>query len=228
MDCSINGIDECLRNVTLRSKCFEGLEKLPDATPGRQTALEYMDKIKAPFDTYAIYQQLVALLSSAEMIPFILEWAITPLRAGAHKVYVGANLLRFASMDGMQLQVAIHEFLVRLDVHTKVKKQDVYLLVAELVRTGYFSVAVYLRWIIAKGGLSKVGVLDEVGCYFALPGLELTDTAELPMLPLAVGRDSLPVDLSATEEPAQDLTKRTFIRLPGGDICSRPGHGLDS
>lgn len=163
MDCSISGIDECLRNVTLRNRYFDGLEKLPATASGRQKAVVFLDNIKTPFDTHAIYTHLVALLSSTELVPFILEWAVTPLRTGTHRVHIAANLLRFASTDGVQIQIAIQEFLLKLDVHTKVKKYDVYLLVAELVRTGYFSVAFYMRWLIAKGGLSKVAVLDEVG-----------------------------------------------------------------
>lgn len=177
MDCSISGIDECLRNVTLRNRYFDGLEKPAATVSGRQKAVAYLDNIATPFNAHAIYQQLVALLSSTELVPFILEWAVTPLRTGIHRVYIGANLLRFVALDGVQIQVAIQEFLVRLDVHTKVKKYDVYLLVAELVRTGYFSVAFYIRWLIAKGGISKVGVLDEVGAtshFFVLAGPKLT------------------------------------------------------
>lgn len=154
-----------MRNVSLRISYFDGLKdasKSPSVVSDRRKAVEYLDGIELPFNAHDIYQQLSFLLSPADLVPRVFEWAVTSLRTGQYRIYLGAELLRLASVDGFNIQTSVMEFLNRLEVYTKIKKHDVYLLISELVRTEYFSIAVYLRWLIAKGGLAKINHFDEV------------------------------------------------------------------
>lgn len=159
----------CLGNLSLRNNyfiCSKDCPPDPDpATPivsNRRKAISYLDAIEMSLDTRVIYRQLNTLLSVEHLVLCVFEWAVTALRSGRRRVYLGAELLRLASLDGSDIQALVMDFLGRLDVHTKVNPQHVYLLVSELVRTDCFSIAIYMRWLIAKGGLSKIGSLKEV------------------------------------------------------------------
>lgn len=164
----------CLGNLSLRNNyfvCSKDCPPDPDpATPivsNRRKAISYLDAIEMPLDTLAIYRQLNSLLSVEHLVLCVFEWAVTALRSGRHRVYLGVELLKLASLDGSDIQALMMDFLGRLDIHTKVNTHHVYLLVSELVRTDFFSIAIYMRWLIARGGLSKVCYLNEVGFFFA-------------------------------------------------------------
>jgi mediator of RNA polymerase II transcription subunit 12 len=170
----------CLENVALRNTLFDGPNGASNCTStasGRRKAVGYLDNLALPFNTETIYQHLSALLSDGDLVSCIFEWAVTSLRTGQYRVYLGASLLRYIASEPryLDIQTPILEFLANLDVHTKVKKHDVFLLIAELVRTAYFSIGAYLKWLIAKGVMSKVDFLDEVRSTTASnPGVGLT------------------------------------------------------
>lgn len=156
----------CLDNVIRRNQNFSATGASPGAklaASARRKAVEYLDSAVLPFNAVAIFQQLGKQLSRKELVPCIFEWAVTSLRSGQHRVYLGAELLRLAKKEKLDIQIPIIEFLSRLDAHTKVKKYDVYLLISELVRSECFSFAVYMRWLISKGGIKGQDGLGEVG-----------------------------------------------------------------
>lgn len=165
----------CLQNVTRRNNNFDGSKASSDSTSAvsaRRKAVDYLDSVTLPFDAVTIFQQLNMQLNRKDIVPCIFEWSVTTLRTGPYRVYLGAELLRLASQDSLNIQVPIMEFLGRLELHTKVKEYDVYLLVSELVRTELFSIAVFMRWLIAKGGIKGLG---EVGPSLLIYGSRLTD-----------------------------------------------------
>lgn len=79
-----------------------------------------------------------------------------------HRVYIAAALLRTAGKTGVQVQ---EQVLVFLEGFGRVvgRKEDVYLLVAELVRSKTFAVAAYMKWLIARGSLYGFDSMHKVG-----------------------------------------------------------------
>jgi mediator of RNA polymerase II transcription subunit 12 len=90
----------------------------------------------------------------------IFEWSVTSLRAGLYRVYLGAKLLRYGFGEGMDIQTPLMEFMAQ--ENGKMDGYNIYLLISELVRGQCFSLALYLRWLIAKGGVTKASSLGEV------------------------------------------------------------------
>ncbi|KAF8244696.1 hypothetical protein K440DRAFT_663352 [Wilcoxina mikolae CBS 423.85] len=223
VDSRFSSTQLCLRNVSLRSNYFDGLKGTSNSASvvsDRRKAVEYLDGIELPFNAHDIHQQLSFLLSAADLVPCVFEWAVTSLRTGQYRIYLGAELLRLASVDGFNIQTSVMEFLGRLDVHTKVNKDDVYLLISELVRTEYFSIAVYLRWLIAKGGLAKISYLDEgCPCYVRLLAEIPIHSASAPLRNLrSILLNGCSFDCNAEErsviESREMLSMRGMFNMP--------------
>ena len=182
----------CMDNVTRRNQNFNGSRASHGSTSAvsaRRKAVDYLDSVALPFNAAAMFQQLGKQISREEIVPCIFEWAVTSLRSGHHRVYLGAELLRLAKKDNLDIQIPIIEFLGRLDVHTKVKKHDVYLLISELARTECFSLAIYMKWLIAKGGIKGQEGLGEV-CTLSLKVCTMLIFTGLPVHRTSFGRDS--------------------------------------
>lgn len=180
VDHRLGAAEICLENVASRNIPLYGLKgglERPSKVSGRRKAVDYLDNLTLPYNTKAIYRRLSSLLSGTELVSCIFEWAVTSLRTGQHRVYLGADLLRYAASEPqyLDIQTPILELLSNIDVHIKVKRHDLFLLISELVRTRYFSIGTYLKWLIAKGVMSKINCLDESSpCYVRL-------LAEIPM-----------------------------------------------
>lgn len=92
----------------------------------------------------------------------LVEWATSFHRPGLAKVYVAANFIREWSTYRVNPTTAILEILDGIATHDGTRKQLVYRLVTELVRTGHFSVPQYLQWLIARGGYHNETEIDPV------------------------------------------------------------------
>ncbi|KAF9776199.1 hypothetical protein IL306_005647 [Fusarium sp. DS 682] len=82
----------------------------------------------------------------------VVEWATSFHRPGLAKVYAAARLIRQWSQFRVNPTTPILETLDNIAIHDKTRKNLVYHLVTELVRTGHFSVSQYMQWTIARGG----------------------------------------------------------------------------
>jgi mediator of RNA polymerase II transcription subunit 12 len=211
VDGRLTAVKLCLENVALRNAPFDGLKGGASdctSTSGRRKAVDFLDNLALPFNTEAIYRQLETLLSGADLVSCIFEWAVTSLRTGQYRVYLGADLLRYAASEPryLDIQTPILEFLANLNVHTKVKNHDVFLLIAELVRTAYFSIGTYLRWLIAKGVMSKIDRLDEVRSTRLRRTFKLMALQGFSMLHPPIGRDSHPFCQHDAPELEEQIT----------------------
>ncbi|KAI5796981.1 hypothetical protein FPQ18DRAFT_255406, partial [Pyronema domesticum] len=184
-DTRIYEVDQCLQNVTLRASFFQGGSKPSEADPespisDRRKAVEYLDSIgvnfaSSPVLPVTIYQRLNSLLSSDDLVSVVFEWAVTSLRSGQYRVYLAVEIFKLADADNVDIQTTILELLGQMDVHRKVKKEDVFLLISELVRTRNFKLNSYLRWLVSSGGTSGRNYYDE-SCPYHVQLL-----AEIPM-----------------------------------------------
>lgn len=87
------------------------------------------------------------------LIRTTLEWCTSLYRFGVAKVYVSVAILRSLSDPSTDLTSEILNFLDADALQESLRKQSIYHLVSELVRSGHFSVPQYIQWLIARGGL---------------------------------------------------------------------------
>jgi mediator of RNA polymerase II transcription subunit 12 len=160
-------LKRCVDNVLQRQKAVEfsgfSANPTPKEIPENPTLLEALDRAFVPFNAAEIYRKYAYSLRQPQLIRSVCEWAVTSLRAGAYRVYLVASLLRSAYHDGINIQDPIMDFLGAFTLpRTKTSREDVYLLISELVRGRVFSVAAYMKWLIARGSLTNLGSLEVV------------------------------------------------------------------
>ncbi|KAL7930403.1 hypothetical protein V8C35DRAFT_313165 [Trichoderma chlorosporum] len=95
-----------------------------------------------------------------DIVKTTVDWATSFYRPGLARVYIAANLIRFWSTLRVNVTGAILEHMDTISVGDGGRKQAVYQLVTELVRTGQFSVPQYLKWLVARGACSHPSEVD--------------------------------------------------------------------
>lgn len=158
-------LDNCVSNVLQRQKAVEfsgvSASSTPNETPETPTLLEALDRAQVPFSTSELYKKYAYSLRQPQVIRSVCEWAVTSLRAGAYRAYLVAMLLKKAYHDGVNIQDPIMEFLGNFTLpRTVTSREDVYLLISELVRCRVFNVGKYMTWVIARGSLSNLETLE--------------------------------------------------------------------
>ncbi|KAI6775485.1 hypothetical protein HG530_002243 [Fusarium avenaceum] len=92
----------------------------------------------------------------------VVEWATSFHRPGLAKVYAAARLIRQWSQFRVNPTTPILETIDTIANQDSTRKNLVYHLVTELVRTGHFSVSQYMQWTIARGGYHNEAEIDPV------------------------------------------------------------------
>ncbi|KAJ4403709.1 RNA polymerase II mediator complex subunit [Neurospora sp. IMI 360204] len=91
----------------------------------------------------------------AALVRALLEWCTTLYRPGLAKVYVAHRILmHWRSTMGLDVTSAVLGFMEGEALEEKERKEALYHLVSELVRSGIFLVPQYIQWLIARGGLT--------------------------------------------------------------------------
>ncbi|KAH7158029.1 hypothetical protein B0J13DRAFT_618072 [Dactylonectria estremocensis] len=120
---------------------------------GRNQLVKLLDAaLKEPIDRDLATKCWSTSDSKPLIIKTLVEWATSFHRPGLAKVYVAANLIRAWSTFRVNPTTAILDIVDGIATHDQTRKELVYLLVTELVRTGQFSVSQYIQWVIARGG----------------------------------------------------------------------------
>ncbi|KAI1749282.1 transcription mediator subunit Med12 [Xylaria castorea] len=120
----------------------------------RSTLVALLDNmLRLPFKDDIPGQIHKATKNTPVLIRTTLEWCTSLYRFGPAKIYVAATIMRSISDPDTDLTGEILGFLDVDALHESLRKQSVYHLVSELVRTGHFSVPQYIQWLIARGGL---------------------------------------------------------------------------
>ncbi|KAK7403836.1 RNA polymerase II mediator complex subunit [Neonectria punicea] len=128
---------------------------------GRNQLVKMLDAaLKEPIDRELASKCWAMSDSKPLIIKTLVEWATSFHRPGLAKVYVAANLIRAWSPFRVNPTTAILEILDGIATNDKTRKELVYLLVTELVRTGQFSVPQYIQWVIARGGYHDAADID--------------------------------------------------------------------
>ncbi|KAJ4147616.1 hypothetical protein LMH87_002128 [Akanthomyces muscarius] len=98
-----------------------------------------------------------------QVLRTVIEWVTSFHRPGLEKIYTATNLLRSWGSFRANTTGAILDTLDSIDRDDVVRKQAVYRLVTELARTGHFSVAQYIQWLIARGNCHSAADVEDSG-----------------------------------------------------------------
>ncbi|KAI8966081.1 hypothetical protein F5Y11DRAFT_310223 [Daldinia sp. FL1419] len=121
----------------------------------RSIVVQLLDSIhRAPHDAEIPKRLWRTSDSKFPIVRTILEWCTSLYRPGIAKVYIGTTLLCSPPASDVDVTRAILDFLDTDPLEEPARKQLVYHLVSELVRSGHFSVPQYIQWLISRGGLS--------------------------------------------------------------------------
>ncbi|KAI1803899.1 hypothetical protein F4811DRAFT_562194 [Daldinia bambusicola] len=121
----------------------------------RSIVVQLLDNIhRTPLDTDIPKRLWKTSDNKLPIIRTILEWCTSLYRPGIAKVYIATTLLRSPSASEVDVTGAVLDFLDTDPLKENARKQLVYHLVSELVRSGHFLVPQYIQWLISRGGLS--------------------------------------------------------------------------
>lgn len=83
----------------------------------------------------------------------ILCWTTSRHRLGLEKAHIASQVLRATCPSADRLTQIILDLLQDQDFAVDNDKKSFFLLMAELTLSGYFSITLYLRWLLARGGI---------------------------------------------------------------------------
>jgi mediator of RNA polymerase II transcription subunit 12 len=147
------------RNKRLSTSNIEEIKASP-----RHRLVQLLDSsLSTPLADNLLQRALTVGTDHSTLARTILQWATSPHRIGVTKVYVGARLLRKLDKLGFDINEAVVKFLGSETTSSSLCKSSLYHLVSELARSGHFSVAHYLQWLIARGGIRNLEQLAEDG-----------------------------------------------------------------
>ncbi|KAI0476160.1 transcription mediator subunit Med12 [Xylariaceae sp. FL0804] len=119
----------------------------------RSTLVELLDTmLRLPFRDDIPVRLRKARENKTVLVRTVLEWCTSLYRFGPAKTYVAASILRSLAAD-VDITRGILDFMAADPLQESGRKQVVYHLVSDLVRSGHFVVPQYIQWLIARGGL---------------------------------------------------------------------------
>ncbi|KAK1833119.1 mediator of RNA polymerase II transcription subunit 12 [Podospora conica] len=110
-----------------------------------------------PIQCWGISKDKTALVRT------LLEWCTSLYRPDLAKIFVSSRILQQWGGLGLDTTTAILEFLDGNTLEETGRKDALYHLVCELVRTGAFSVSRYLQWLVAGGPITNPADMDPDG-----------------------------------------------------------------
>ena len=135
----------------------------PKVVSGRQRLLHYLDKLRVFTSIDEVSTMCLTFMADHnQVIHELLKWATSSFRTGSFRVYLAVRLLRTWRTRGTDTDEAILDFLVKSKSHP-CSHSNLYLIIAELVRSRQFSIGHYMQWLIARGALQNVKSLNPVG-----------------------------------------------------------------
>ncbi|WPH01430.1 Hypothetical protein R9X50_00427600 [Acrodontium crateriforme] len=90
-----------------------------------------------------------------ELVQALLKWSSTPYRQGVARVYLTARVLSDLHKLGRETDSAILDYLNNASKSTAIDVDNLYHVIAHMVRLDSFSVGRYMQWLITSGILSE-------------------------------------------------------------------------
>lgn len=158
-------VERCLQLVIQRNNnlCSPAETKRNDPHISQQRRMiDTLDSVVAPFNLIELSLTCSSLLPDhTDFVQCLCEWAVTSLRVGVYRVYIAVAILRQKARAGNDIQGPILTFLERFARSVVGNKNNVYLLISELVRTKNFPLASYFKWLIARGILLPFTTMEK-------------------------------------------------------------------
>jgi mediator of RNA polymerase II transcription subunit 12, fungi type len=137
----------------------------------QQRIIQIFDAACSSHDINALSEACLSIADDqASLISRLLEWVATSFRHGLVRVYIAVRLLRKWRKLGIDIDSHILSYLKTVEENVTLDMDNVYHVVAELVRSHSFSVAKYLQWLVARGAVGRpqhntpqVNVAEQVG-----------------------------------------------------------------
>jgi len=121
----------------------------------RTRAVRLLDSILRTPMTEDMPKQLWDLgEDKASLVRTVLEWATSLHRPGIAKIYAATTILRSWAHLDIDITGSILDYINSTPLVETPRQHLVYHLISELVRSNNFSVARYIQWLIARGGLT--------------------------------------------------------------------------
>lgn len=151
-----------MRNQRLLMKMSENQAWKPPSTP-RQRLILTLDNLPANSNFSGLAKDCLHTVSDFDiLVATCLEWASSLHRNGRDKIYICSRLLRQCSNAHSGLEASIMRFLAADSSSLGSFSDNMYRVLAELLRTKHIAPGRYLSWLIARGNLSNFSSTDQV------------------------------------------------------------------
>lgn len=129
-----------------------------------------VDTASIPVDFESLTTSCLASVPDvSKLVPALLNWSASYYRTGASRIYLAAGVLSQLSWRGYDTYEYIMGFL-RTENSAPTLFENVYRVIAELIRDNTFSAGRYLQWLMTSGSLSRTdGLSLSNGLLTALP-----------------------------------------------------------
>ncbi|KAL4885017.1 hypothetical protein BJY04DRAFT_157817 [Aspergillus karnatakaensis] len=157
-------------------------------SPPQSTQQSAQSRVIQLFDSvhssHDITSTSVACLSVLEdriaLVAKLLEWSATRFKAGLHRVYTAARLLRKWKMSGIDVDSYIVSYLSTIQSTSQLDMDSIYHVISELVRSQTFSISRYLQRLIAQGVARRYAIDDNKAISGDICLLAQLPTSRLP------------------------------------------------
>ena len=143
------------RNQRLFRVSEESQTWRPPNTP-RQKLIHLLDTVPINTDFLPLAANCLQIIEDLDaLVAACLEWASTMYRNGSERIYICVRLLRQFGRTRAGLDASVMRFLATATDSglTSLDKNQLYRIVAELLRSKHISPGKYLSWLMARGNL---------------------------------------------------------------------------
>lgn len=156
--CTIHDLDRRTRRLLHRSRGVSSSQQdLSSEIVALLDLVDYANNV----DVDQLSVNCMDLMPDTQtLVSRVLDWASSLYREGPHRVYLVTRLLRKWSQHGVDINHAILTYLSKLSTSDR-DPNNVFRVIAELVRSKSFSVRKYLQWLIATGSFTSIQDQDK-------------------------------------------------------------------
>ena len=141
------------RNERLICTHFASKDIMSSPTKSLITLLDAFDH-RAQFGELSAHC-LRSFSDKRQLVATVLLWASSNYRIGDYRIYLVVRLLRNWQITNFDVQDGVLSFLRSSAFSRTVCSVNIFRILAELVRSGHFSMGRYLQWLISEGCLAE-------------------------------------------------------------------------
>ncbi|TKA23920.1 hypothetical protein B0A50_06425 [Salinomyces thailandicus] len=113
-----------------------------------------LDAVDLQVDAAALTRECQAAVPEvSSLVPALLDWATSLYRYGSARIYLAARLINNLHDGGDDTDTSVLAYLSATTQRSRAQIDNLYLVVAELLRLGGFAVGRYMQWLMSSGKL---------------------------------------------------------------------------